>query len=100
MPARRAIMLAALALALLAAVPLAAGAAARKPAARYYLALGDSLAQGMQPDPAGIVRNTSEGYADQLYAIEKQRIANLRLVKLGCGGETTTSMLTGRGNPD
>src|SRR5271170_3862303 len=66
--------------------------------ARYYLSLGDSLAQGMQPDAAGLTVDTDQGYADQLYAIEKQRIPGLKLVKLGCGGETTTSFLTGHGN--
>jgi lysophospholipase L1-like esterase len=65
---------------------------------RHYLALGDSLAQGMQPQSAGITVNTDEGYADQLYATERSRIQGLKLVKLGCGGETTTSFLTGRGN--
>jgi lysophospholipase L1-like esterase len=79
-------------LALLTAVP------AEAAAPRYYLSLGDSLAQGMQPDSAGLTVNTDEGYADQLFAIEKRRIPGLKLVKLGCGGETTTSFLTGRGN--
>jgi len=73
---------------------------ARAGVTRYYLSLGDSLAQGMQPDTAGITRNTSQGYADQLYALESRRIPRLKLVKLGCGGETTSSFLTGRGNPD
>jgi lysophospholipase L1-like esterase len=67
---------------------------------RYYLSLGDSLAQGMQPEPSGITVNTSQGYADQLYASERTRIPTLRLVKLGCGGETTSSFLTGHGNSD
>ena len=67
-------------------------------AARYYLSLGDSLAQGMQPNASGLTVNTDEGYADQLYTIERSRIPGLKLVKLGCGGETTTSFLTGRGN--
>jgi lysophospholipase L1-like esterase len=86
------VALCAVTLALLASAP--AGAAAP----RYYLSLGDSLAQGMQPDAAGLTLNTNEGYADQLLAIEKRRIPSLKLVKLGCGGETTTSFLTGRGN--
>lgn len=68
--------------------------------ARWYLALGDSLASGMQPDSAGITRNTRQGYVDQLYAIERRRIPRLHLLNLGCGGETTGSLLTGRGNPD
>jgi lysophospholipase L1-like esterase len=68
------------------------------PAARYYLALGDSLSQGMQPTPENVTANTNEGYTDQLAAIERGRIPNLKLVKLGCGGETTGSMITGHGN--
>ncbi len=79
-------------LALVAAAP----AAFARP--RYYLSLGDSLAQGMQPDAAGLTVDTDEGYADQLYAIERPKLPGLRLVKLGCGGETTSSFLTGQGN--
>src|SRR6202023_4412714 len=66
--------------------------------ARYYLSLGDSLAPGTQPDAAGLTINTDQGYADQLYAIEKAKISGLKLVKLGCGGESTTSFLNGQGN--
>ena len=78
---------------------LAVGAPAASAArARYYLSLGDSIAQGMQPESAGITANTNEGYADQLFAIARAPIPALRLVKLGCGGETTSSFLTGRGN--
>jgi lysophospholipase L1-like esterase len=65
---------------------------------RYYLALGDSLSQGMQPNVRGITLPTGEGYVDDLFALERKRIGNLTLVKLGCGGENTTSMVTGRGN--
>lgn len=72
--------------------------ATASPPARYYLALGDSLSQGMQPNVRGATVNTNEGYADQLFAIERRRIPNLVLVKLGCGGDTTGSMLTGHGN--
>jgi lysophospholipase L1-like esterase len=67
---------------------------------RYYVSLGDSLAQGMQPDAAGITIDTTLGYADQLDALERRRIPGLALVKLGCGGETSSSLLSGRGNPD
>jgi lysophospholipase L1-like esterase len=65
---------------------------------RYYLALGDSLSQGMQPDPSGLTLNTNQGYTDQLFQIERRRIRNLKLVKIGCGGDTTGSLLTGKGN--
>jgi lysophospholipase L1-like esterase len=74
------------------------GASAAKRPARYYLALGDSLSQGMQPDRHGATRNTDQGYTDQLFAIERRRIPSLQLVKLGCGGESTSSMITGHGN--
>jgi lysophospholipase L1-like esterase len=86
------------ALAATALLALAAGAPAAAARTRYYVSLGDSLAQGMQPQSGGITANTSEGYADQLHALERSRLRGLRLLKLGCGGETTTSFLTGRGN--
>ncbi len=63
--------------------------------ATYYLALGDSLAQGVQPDAAGTSVETRQGYPDQLYAILHRSQPGLRLVKLGCPGETTTSMIRG-----
>jgi lysophospholipase L1-like esterase len=73
-------------------------AAAKAASPHYYLALGDSLSQGMQPDLRGVTRNTNQGYANDLLAIERHRVHGLQLVQLGCGGETTTSMLTGQGN--
>lgn len=72
--------------------------AAGSPPHRYYLALGDSLSQGMQPSFRGVLQDTNQGYADDLLRAERHRVHGLRLVKLGCGGETTGSMLTGRGN--
>jgi len=65
-------------------------------AVHYYLSLGDSLAAGVQPigDPAAQSR-TSQGYADQLYAMARSRYSKLRHVKLGCPGETTASMIDG-----
>jgi lysophospholipase L1-like esterase len=76
----------------------AAPAAAKTAGPRYYLALGDSLSQGQQPNLQGVTSNTNEGYADDLYQDELARVHNLQLVKLGCGGETTQSMITGKGN--
>ena len=73
-------------------------ASAAKPATQYYLALGDSLSQGVQPDYRGVSLETNEGYANQLLTIERGRIPNLKLVKMGCPGDTTASMLTGHGN--
>ena len=74
----------------------------------YYVALGDSLSQGVQPAtpplPPGVTLGqsieTDAGYADDLYAHYQREFGGaLRLVKLGCPGETTTSMLTGAGSP-
>jgi lysophospholipase L1-like esterase len=67
----------------------------RPPPASYYLALGDSLSQGVQPDPAGVSVSTPAGYADQLYALLTARQPGLRLIKLGCMGETTATMING-----
>ena len=60
----------------------------------YYLALGDSLAIGLQPSLHGDVP-TNQGYADDLYKVFRTRIPGLGLAKLGCSGETTTTMLEG-----
>jgi lysophospholipase L1-like esterase len=63
--------------------------------ASYYLALGDSLAQGVQPDAAGASVETRYGYPDQVYAALRRSHPTLRLVKLGCPGETTSTMING-----
>ncbi|MBX5442469.1 MAG: hypothetical protein IRZ32_13205 [Solirubrobacteraceae bacterium] len=104
--------------ALLAAAALAAGATV---APRYYLALGDSLAVGVQPGPAAspghasATANTRQGYADQLVARPRgppppprppppppggprarpPPTPGLRLVRAGCGGATTGSFVNG-----
>jgi lysophospholipase L1-like esterase len=78
--------------------PAATGSALARPSAppvRYYLALGDSLSRGVQPDAAGVSVPTRYGYADQLYAALHRRQPGLRLVKLGCPGETTATMIKG-----
>jgi lysophospholipase L1-like esterase len=65
----------------------------------YYLSLGDSLAQGYQPiggpwSPLGFP-GYNQGYPDQLLKLVRTPSAQPRLVKLGCGGETTTTMIVG-----
>jgi lysophospholipase L1-like esterase len=70
----------------------------------YYLSLGDSLAQGAQPiggpdSPSGDV-GYNHGYADELFKMARgAHPGQLRLVKLGCGGATTTSMIAGGACP-
>jgi lysophospholipase L1-like esterase len=85
-----------------AAALVAALAAAVAPAAadsRYYLSVGDSLAQGYQPiggpwSPLGFP-GYNQGYPDQLLKLVRAPSEQPRLVKLGCGGETTTTMIVG-----
>ena len=66
---------------------------------RYYLSLGDSLAVGVQPDATGQLKPTAQGYADDLHLLFRTFLPALRLVKLGCSGETTSSMITGQQSP-
>jgi lysophospholipase L1-like esterase len=60
----------------------------------YYVSLGDSAAAGFQP-PGEFAR----GYADQLYHRVHSRQRQLRLVKLGCPGETSESLISGIDSP-
>jgi lysophospholipase L1-like esterase len=57
----------------------------------YYVALGDSLSRGYMPGSG----DTDQGYADDLYATLQARDPSLQLVKLGCSGETTATMING-----
>jgi len=61
----------------------------------YYLALGDSLSQGVQPNAVGVSEPTRDGYPDQVYAVLRRSHSTLQLVKLGCPGETTSTMIHG-----
>jgi len=65
-----------------------------RPPVSYYLALGDSLSIGVQPGSGGDT-NTSQGYPDLLYASLRRTRPGLRLVRLGCSGETTATMIHG-----
>ena len=62
---------------------------------RYYVSVGTSLSVGIQPDENGVNQRTNEGYADQLFDIIEPRYRKIRLVKLGCPGETTATMMAG-----
>jgi lysophospholipase L1-like esterase len=61
----------------------------------YYLSLGDSLAVGVQPDSSGASVPTDDGYPNKLYGMLRGKDTQLRLVKLGCSGETTETMIHG-----
>ena len=85
---------AALAVAAAATFTACSGPPAARPAAvpSYYLALGDSLSQGVQPDAAGTSVETSQGYPDLVYGTLRTSHPGLRL---GCPGETTETMMHG-----
>jgi lysophospholipase L1-like esterase len=70
-------------------------AAKPPPPTSYYLALGDSLSRGVQPDAAGASVETGQGYPDLVYATLLASHPALRLVRLGCPGETTKTMMYG-----
>ena len=80
-----------LVLSLLATAGLATAPPAAAGSEHYYVALGDSLSVGYQPG----LGNTNQGYTDDLYTVLKAKDPSLRLVKLGCAGETTTTMMNG-----
>ncbi len=61
----------------------------------YYLALGDSLSQGVQPNSSGQSVETNQGYVDDLYSLYRYEVPGLQLAKLGCPGETTGTMRNG-----
>lgn len=72
----------------------------------YYVSLGTSLSVGVQPDSNGILLPTNDGYADELYDRVKPGFEaagaeprELRLVKLGCPGETLDKMANGGSCP-
>jgi lysophospholipase L1-like esterase len=96
-----------LVLLLLAAVPLRTHAAAATdapkfdPPKKFYLALGDSLAYGLQqakfnaeyPNIDPTMFNT--GYVDDFAAMLATVRPGIQTVNYACGGETTASFLTG-----
>lgn len=71
-------------------------AGADAPLSGFYLDLGGSSSVGFQPTeafPHG--QPTTEGYANDIVAYEAARGMTLDLTELGCGGETTTTMING-----
>jgi lysophospholipase L1-like esterase len=63
--------------------------------AGYYVSLGDSLSQGVQPSWDGQSLPTEAGYPNQIYAVLHRHNPRLYLLKLGCSGETTITMING-----
>jgi lysophospholipase L1-like esterase len=74
------------------------GAAQSTNGVSRMLAIGDSLSVGIQPDENGVNQRTDDGYPDQLLQILDQAGfggRKLKLIKLGCPGETTVTMQFG-----
>jgi lysophospholipase L1-like esterase len=79
------------ALATVAAAIAVVPAAQADPPVHYYVSLGDSLARGYMPGQG----DTNQGYADDLFTTLHAKDPSLVLVKLGCSGETTATMIAG-----
>ncbi len=73
---------------LLAGLAWAAGPATASSKPTYYLSLGDSVAGSAQP-----IGGEKSGYTEAVYKAIRDDHAQLEHVKLGCGGETTASMI-------
>lgn len=58
----------------------------------YYLALGDSLAAGYQPNTG---QDEPVSYTNDIYDALKASDPKLEFVNLGCDGETTVTMING-----
>ena len=63
--------------------------------APLYLALGDSLAAGMQPDSRGVDRPTSHGYVNVVARSLARFHSGLTSQTLSCGGATSITLLRG-----
>jgi len=72
----------------------------------YYVSLGTSLSVGVQPNGSGDLFPSDDGYADKLFASIRPAFdttgaqpRELRLIKLGCPGETLAKMTNGGSCP-
>ncbi|MFL6288043.1 MAG: SGNH/GDSL hydrolase family protein [Actinomycetes bacterium] len=61
----------------------------------WYLALGDSLSVGFQPNKG----ETDKGYVDNLSRRVREHVPSLALRNVGCAGETSRSLITGAHSP-
>src|SRR5215510_3477456 len=64
----------------------------------YYLALGDSIAYGVQPTkvrPGARPSDFDTGYVDLVAARLRKRSPAIRVVNYGCPGESTVTFVRG-----
>ena len=79
----------------LAALVCAAGGANAAGGTHYYLGMGDSLAQGSQPNDTFPPYYQPDGYVPQVYTALSAEDPKLTLDNISCGGEGTVSMING-----
>jgi len=71
----------------------------------YLVSLGTSLSVGVRPNDSGLLLPTDDGYSEQLFDQIRPGFESgapnreLRLVKLGCPGETLDDMINGGSCP-
>ena len=65
--------------------------------AQFYVSLGDSYAAGYQPSGPNSGRTDTNGFAYQVPALAAKKGYDFKLVNFGCGGATTTSIITSLG---
>jgi lysophospholipase L1-like esterase len=68
-------------------------------AAKWYVSVGDSYAAGWQATGQGSGHTTRNGFAYQLTSEAPSKGYRLTLQNFGCGGATTTSVLSSQGCP-
>ena len=68
-----------------------------RPPQRYYLALGDSIAYGFQPDKANAAPPSAfdNGYVDLFAARLRKLSPKIQVVNYGCPGESTVTFTRG-----
>jgi lysophospholipase L1-like esterase len=89
----------ALAIACLAGSAAVVEASADNGSTHYFLAMGDSLAQGYQPDfPTSAYRD--DGYVALLASALRAGDPKLALENISCGGESSVSMIGGSLSPE
>ena len=64
---------------------------------QLYVSVGDSYAAGYQPTAPDVGHTTTNGFAYQVVDAAKAKGYDLRLTNFGCGGATTTSVLSDPG---
>src|SRR4051812_39676606 len=67
-----------------------------QPPQSYFLALGDSIAYGVQPTKRpGARASTFDGYVDVFAARLRKLSPKIRVVNYGCPGESTVTFVRG-----